>query len=99
MGFEEALDIYGDLWYESLPLEVHGEYLDTLVEFSLGLLSESGFSSASVVSADVVRTGGNFANGFVNVSVNVVFAGGESATLSFWVLETSFTLIALEIDF
>jgi len=75
------------------------EYEDILIEFSLALLNETGFSNNTAIFAGIVRTGGNFSNNFVNITVGVVFANGESAMLSFWVFEAQFTLLALELEF
>ena len=99
ISFEEALDIYGDIWVESLPVDLNTEYKDMLTEFSLELLNDTGFPNSSAISADIVRARGNFNNNFVNIAVNVIFTNGESAMLSFWVFETRFTLLALELDF
>jgi len=99
ISFEEALDIYGDWWAEPLPLDLDIEYEDILIEFSLALLNETGFSNNTAIFAGIVRTGGNFSNNFVNITVGVVFANGESAMLSFWVFEAQFTLLALELEF
>jgi len=99
LGFDEALETHGDWWFEPLPFGLNAEYKDMLIEYSLELLNETGFSNSTVISTDIARTGGNFANGFVNITVSIGFANGEHAMFSFWVLEASFTLIALEIDF
>jgi len=99
IDFERATALYGDMWAESLPLQMSREYENILIEFSKELLDETGFSMSTVVSASVARTAGNFANNFINAAVTVAFANGESAMLSFWVYETHFTLLALELLF
>jgi len=97
ISFEEALEIHGDWWYETLPISLRSEYKDALIQFSLGLLEENGFAADAGVFADVVEERGNFNNSHVNVEVNVVFADGPGATLNFWVFESRFTVLRLEL--
>jgi len=100
ISIEEAYALYGDWWFwgEPLPIDLRSEYMDILIDFSLELLDESGFSPDAIISIDSI-VGGNFANNFVNPNIHITFADGVYVNLSFWVFETHFSITGFGINF
>jgi len=100
ISIEEAYDTYGDwwFWHDELPFNPSDEYLEMLTSFSLEFLDENGFRGAEIISS-TSSVFGNFANGFVNAGVNIVFSSGNSALFSFWIFDTHFTISALSFNY
>ena len=90
ISLEEAYDSFGDSWL--IPaLHMHRDYKGMLIDFSFGVLYESGVSSDALVSIDVVSTWSNLVNRSVNYDVIMMFASGKSVTFAFEIFEEYFS--------
>jgi len=100
INFEEAYNTHGYWWFwqDEFPFNLNDEYLEMLTSFSLEFLDENGFRGAEIISS-TSSASVNFAHGFVNAGVNIVFSSGKSASFSFWIFDTHFTISALSFTY
>jgi len=97
-SFDEGRDIYGSEW-RNLLLTFDNEYVDMLIDFSLEVLSESGFSTSEIVSANRMSAWSNFYDNHITIDVGLTFASGKNVIFGFRVFETYYTLEGLTFDF
>jgi len=95
----EAYEIYGNEWWGDAigtPMEIDGEYLSMLTDFSISLAEDMGFSRSAIVSTEIF-TVANFVNGFANVTVFVVYDCHRSVTVSYRIYDTSFVISGISV--
>ena len=103
-GFEDTIIRGNELLFEA----INAEYRKMLLNFSVGILEQSGFGGSDVVSIDFIRfvTGyprDTFAtkltDSFIGIEVGVVHSNGKSAILTFLVAEEGFAIAGVIINF